>query len=366
MERTSAFRGCLLALAVGDAMGYAVDSKTWPQIQADYGPNGLLGYDLANGYADVTSYTQLAVYTANGLLLGQTRGQLRGKMAPYINYIALALREWAASQRRYNLPENIYCWAYKVPELRRRRCMDTWMLNSLDKNKFGTLADPVNRYPSPCSLTTAAAVGMFCAGEGMDLPWEESDRLGAEAVALLYGSPYAFLTGAIVSRIVRSLLTDRDTPLRDVFAQSIAAIEDAYEREYPLVHEIAMTARRGINLAYDRMKRVDAMEALACQDAHQVLAGALCAALSFETDFDSAMICAVNHSGHSAAVAALTGAFLGARMGDGALPEFYLECLEVSPMLQTLAYDLRQGCPMERHTRLFDMDWDRKYLHGEY
>ena len=68
-ELQSAHRGCLLGLAVGDAMGYAVDSKSWAEIQEDYGPNGLLGYDLVNGYADVTSYTQIAAFTCNGLLL---------------------------------------------------------------------------------------------------------------------------------------------------------------------------------------------------------------------------------------------------------------------------------------------------------
>ena len=30
-----------------------------------------------------------------------------------------------------------------------------------------------------------------------------------------------------------------------------------------------------------------------------------------------------------------------------------------------LADDLVQGCPMEMGSRLFDDDWDRKYLHGE-
>ena len=54
-SRQSLYRGCLLGLAVGDAMGYTVDNKSWQEIREDYGPNGLLGYDLVNGYADVTS-----------------------------------------------------------------------------------------------------------------------------------------------------------------------------------------------------------------------------------------------------------------------------------------------------------------------
>ena len=89
MERNIlSYRGCLLGLAVGDAMGYSVDKKTWEEICRDYGPNGLLGYDLANGSADVTSYTQLAVFLCNGLLLGTTRGN----PSLYSRYMSLAMQ----------------------------------------------------------------------------------------------------------------------------------------------------------------------------------------------------------------------------------------------------------------------------------
>ena len=59
------------------------------------------------------------------------------------------------------------------------------------------------------------------------------------------------------------------------------------------------------------------------------------------------------------------GAILGARCGEEALPEFYMEGLEVAETLLELADDLIQGCPMVRGNKLFDGDWDRKYLHGE-
>ena len=97
-------RGALLGLAVGDAMGYTVDSLSIQEIRQSYGPNGLLGYDLVNGYADVTSYTQLAAFTCNGLLLGLTRGQMTGKMLPLHRYVGLSSREWAASQRPWGRP----------------------------------------------------------------------------------------------------------------------------------------------------------------------------------------------------------------------------------------------------------------------
>ena len=46
LQQTS-YRGCLLGMAVGDAMGYTVDNRSLSEIREDYGPNGLLGYDLA-------------------------------------------------------------------------------------------------------------------------------------------------------------------------------------------------------------------------------------------------------------------------------------------------------------------------------
>ena len=109
-DKKGQFRGMLLGLAVGDAMGYTIDGSSWKEIQQSYGPNGLLGYDLVNGYADVTSYTQLAAFTCNGLLLGLTRGQMTGKMLPLFRYVGLSSREWAASQKPWGRPSTTFCW----------------------------------------------------------------------------------------------------------------------------------------------------------------------------------------------------------------------------------------------------------------
>ena len=109
---------------------------------------------------------------------------------------------------------------------------------------------------------------------------------------------------------------------------------------------------------------VEVMDRLRCETAAQVLAGAVYACLVSREEFDHAMIVAVNHSGRSAAVGALAGAILGARLGEEALPEFYIECLEPAETLRELADDLFTGCPMELGNKLFDLDWDQKYLHG--
>lgn len=374
ISKRELFRGCLTGLAIGDAMGYTVDTKTWPQIQEDYGPYGLMGFDLVNGYADVTSHTQLAAFTCNGLLIGQTRGQVRGTMAPLVRYVEVAQQEWAIGQRRYDQPGRNLCWVFRVSELRRRHCTDTRMVEILNRalersrvsrDYRGSMEAPRNSYDDPASITSAAAVGLFahCAR----LEQEELDRLGAESVALTYGSPLAFLPGAVIAHLVSRCLAEPAAPLKKLVEEALLALEAQFAREYRQVKEITALARQAVTMAESRnLKPVEAMERLKCDNGAQVLAGAVYASLLCEEDFDRAMIVAVNHSGKSAAVGALTGAILGARAGLRGLPEFYVESLEIAPVLRELADDLLQGCPMVKGNKLFDGDWDRKYLHGEY
>lgn len=355
-------RGCLLGLAVGDAMGYTVDRKSLDEIREAYGPNGLLGYDLVNGYAEITSYTQLTAFTVNGILVGLTQGQMRGAMAPLVRYIALAVKEWGRSQR-YCQPERNYCWLSTVSEMKRRRCMDNWMLSLLEREKLGTMEEPISKSAHPAAVTEAVAVALL-AGK-LNLSQEECNRLGAEAVALTHGDPEAFLSAAALVNALCLLLSGKELRPEEVARETLEAIQFQFGREYCQTAKLWELFQLAITLSQSqKVSQMEAMEQLGCETAGEVLAGALYACMTCHGDFDTAMITAVNHSGRSAAVGAITGALLGAYLGQEALPEFYLECLEPVQCLLELAEDMIHGCPMDAGSNLFDGDWDRKYRHG--
>ena len=366
ISRRDTYRGCLLGLAIGDAMGYPADTKTWPQIQEEYGPYGLMGYDLRNGYAEISSHTQIAAFSCNGLLLGLTRGQVYGKMAPFVRYAALAQQEWAAGQRRYDQPSRNHCWVFRVPEMRQRHCTDTRMVETLNRGRLGSLEDPVNKHDTPASLASAIAAGLFA--DTGKLKQAEADRLGAECVAVTHGHPLAFLPGAMTAHLISGCLRHPDRPLRLLIKDALSALQEQFVREYPReVGQVTALTEQAMSLAEERLMRpVDAMERLKCDTGAEILAGALYAVLLCEEDFDNAMVIAVNHSGRSAAVSCLTGAILGARLGEQMLPEFYMDGLYIADALRDLADDLVTGCPMVQGSLLFDCDWESKYLHGEY
>ena len=347
-----AYLGCLLGLAAGDAMGAPVDKKTWREIRADYGPGGLMGYDLTAGGPAVTSNTQLCAFTANGLLLGQTQERLKGRTVPYARYIALSQKEWASAQRRWSTLRRTYCWVYWAEEFRSRRCADSRMMDTLALERIGSPAEPINRLDGPGSLTSAVAAGLFAPGG--------ASVLGAETVALTYGKPTAFITGAITADLIGKLLRNNELPLMRQLEMTLKEADARFRETWPQTIDVIRTVIRAVELARSGCGRQIAMEELLCGSAAQVLAGAVYALLTCGDDFDAAMITAVNHSGRSSAVAALTGAFLGAKLGVDGIPDFYLDGLEGAAVLRELAEDLYTGCPAH-----MDLEWDRKYLQGE-
>lgn len=353
-QRESEIRGCLLGLAVGDAMGYPVNKKTWDEICENYGPNGLLGYDLANGQADITSYTQLAAFVCNGLLLATSRG----KFDKLPRYLAMSLREWAKSQQFRGTPEKTYCWVAQVPEMRRRLCMDTRLLDALTREQLGTPEKPVCRSDTPSSLSAAVAVALLYDPEKMRR--EQLCRLGAQAVAFTHGTPETFLTGAVLACGISQVLENPGRPVGETFLEAAQFVEE--ELAYPEIDGVIRQLEAAVRYGADpELSPLAALSMLGCTTAAECLAGAVYAASVHPANFDEGMISAVNHSGCSSAVATLTGAILGAKLGVEALPDFYLESLEAGEILVELSEDIvRQRELM----CVFDDDWDQKYNQG--
>lgn len=351
-------KGCLLGLAVGDAMGLTVDKKTLVEILMDYGPAGLLGYDLVNGVAEISSYTQVAAFSCNGLLLSLSRGH-----NTYLRTVTLALKEWAHAQHLPRDPQKRSCWLRHVPQMRTRQNMDARTLDALTRDMLGSPEKPLNQSIGPGTLPAVIPVGLIFSPERME--FHEIGELGARIVALTHGDVETFLCGAVMAYAIAGIVQAPESSLEQNLTHAVQAMQAQYEAAFPEAKQLGEKLCNALELAAEPQEsHRDIMEQLECTGCSQVLAGTFYAASACRGDFDSAMIIAVNHSGRSAAVGALTGALLGAQLGEAALPEFYLECLEAAPVLRELAQDLYNCNPGQLRSRLFDDDFDRKYTHG--
>ena len=353
-RRESAIRGCLLGLAVGDAMGAPVDRMNWDQICETYGPDGLLGYDTANDNADITSYTQLAAFGCNGLLLATSRE----KYDKLPRYLAMSQREWAKSQQFRGAGEKTFCWLAQVPCMRIRRCMDSKLLEALGRDALGTPEKPMLRSETPAALTAAISAAVLYNPEKMSR--EDLAKLGAYSVAFTNGDPLAWRSGAVLACALGSLLQEPEMSLIDCFTEAAETVKQVYPgKESENVQALLQLA---ITYAGDEtLTPLAALSMLGCTTADRCLAGAVYACVYSAEDLDTALIAAVNHAGSSCAVAAVTGAIMGAKLGAEPLPDFYLESLSQVEVLNELARDIAQGAAAYG---IFDTEWDKKYNQG--
>lgn len=355
-ELQSVYRGCLLGLAAGDAMGYTVDELSLEEIRENYGPGGLMGYDLRNDSAQVTSYTQIAAYTANGLLLGLTRG----KPNTWLRFIAQALKEWAKRQHFPRDPEKSFCWVSQIPELRRRHCRDAWMLDAMRFDAPGTPDKPINSAATPGALLAGVVIGLFYRSDRMEP--SQVGTLALHTAALTHGDPEPMLCAVTLAYAVAGLVQEPHIPLKEHFTHAVEAMDNQFRERFSQTAQLSAKLKLAIGLAESRaIPNCADMEQLRCDSAGECLAGAMYACLLNPDDLDGALITAVNHSGRSAAVGAITGAILGLTLTESALPDFYLESLEAAPALRVLADDLVAGSPA---AGLFNDDWDQKYTQG--
>lgn len=231
------------------------------------------------------------------------------------------------------------------------------MLDAL-RMDLGTPDKPANRHSTPGALTGAMMVGLAYDEKYMDP--RQVGALGAQVVALTNGSPYAFLSGAVLANLLAGILHEPELSLQAQIQQAIDAMQLQFAN-HGQAEEVANYLRRAITLAQSGKDPRQVMEDFSCRESHECLAAALYACVVSPEDFDGAMILAINHSGRSGAVGALTGGILGAALGAEALPEFYLENLECADIMETLAADLSTGSPT---SGLFNDDWDYKYIQG--
>ena len=92
-------RGSLMAGAAGDALGYEVEFMSRRAILSRFGEQGITKFALDNdGKALISDDTQMTLFTANSMLMGLTRGHMRGIGGRPEKYVMGAYLDWYYTQ----------------------------------------------------------------------------------------------------------------------------------------------------------------------------------------------------------------------------------------------------------------------------
>ncbi|MDD6033432.1 MAG: ADP-ribosylglycohydrolase family protein [Oscillospiraceae bacterium] len=330
MKKLDRFRGCLLAGAAGDALGYAVEFIPLNTIRTRYGPGGIRAYDLREGLALISDDTQMTLFTANGLLLGEQTGDYAGS-------IHRCYLDWLLTQRaRGEVTEGKVSWLNGVPALNHPRAPGNTCLAALESGKAGSVRQPINNSKGCGGVMRVAPAGLY---------FEDPARaasIAAEAAALTHGHPLGWLPAALLGAAV-SLAAYTDLPLDEVIRESEAVLQRLWP-ELPELSQLLELTERAVSLAENGLPDIDAIRQLGQGwVGDEALAIAVFCALRYPEDLEGALIASVNHSGDSDSTGSIAGNLLGARLGLSALPAAFREHLEASDTILQAADDLFAG-----------------------
>lgn len=374
MNDIAKYRGCLIGGAAGDALGYPVEFMSLASIKKKYGEKGIVNYDLHDGVARISDDTQMTLFTATGILLGETRGCVRGLAGPPWSYVWLSYKDWYRTQtEEFPMGGAHFSWLNDVPELFARRAPGNTCMSVLSKEKEGSVDNRINNSKGCGGVMRVAPVGLHFGRKNIyrpDTPHEIME-IGAETAALTHGHPLGYIPAAALSYLI-ALLAHNDMPLEEAvdemkYATSCEYGNDGEQGSYDDFRDLLDKA---CFLAQDtNINDIDAIRELGeGWVAEEALAIAIFCSLRYSNDFEKGIITAVNHDGDSDSTGSITGNILGAYLGLSHIPDHFIEKLELKDVILEVADDLAMDCPLNSWdmggTTEEEILWENKYFHN--
>ncbi|MBO4443681.1 MAG: ADP-ribosylglycohydrolase family protein [Bacteroidaceae bacterium] len=373
-------RGSLIGGAAGDALGYPVEFMSWQEIKNRYGNKGITKYELTNGVAQISDDTQMTLFTANGMMMGLTRGYLRGIGGEPQFYVQYAYQDWYNTQtdsyhnhidKEGKYKPFGYSWLNGIPELYSRRAPGNTCLSAI-KEFITNHQTPQNNSKGCGGVMRVAPWPLFCACHEIRYSIEEIDVAGGEIARLTHKHPLGWMPAIVLSHILYRLVKEErlssfsTEALRNTFAEIVEealmmlpklivlnnvseltwdkqqTLDEAFHKDINYFIKLIIKA---LSLAKNESSDLENIRLLGeGWVGEEALAIAIYAVARHIDSFEDALIAAVNHDGDSDSTGSIAGNIIGAVVGYEAIPIHFKRHLEIREVILSLADDLHQGC----------------------
>ena len=347
-----------------------------------YGKKGITEYELDPklGKALISDDTQMTLFTANGLLAGETRAKMKGIAAPPRNYVEKAYQDWLLTQEMtfesYQKAEYLSTqktsWLLDIPELFARRAPGNTCLAALRnlRRKKQEIQDyihsPQNDSKGCGGVMRVAPAGLFQASSIEKLDYE-----GAQMAAITHGHSLGYMTGAVLTHIINRIVfpapgdeeSHEKRSLKEIILEARDVTRELFKGDVYL-KKLTDAIEKAIKLSENQEEDLKNIHELGeGWVAEETLAISLYCSLRYQNDFSAGIIAAVNHKGDSDSTGAVTGNILGAWLGYEQIEDKWKKDLELLEIILEIAGDISQGCRINEYSGPEeDPDWERKYI----
>lgn len=312
------FRGCLLAGAIGDALGWPIEFSSTRDVIMQFGEKGIQDLVLNNkGFAEITDDTQLTLFTAEGIISDDPMGVYKA----YIHWLH------TQGYREFTREKISEIWLVNVPEMNVRRAPGITCVKALQSNRCGSLQDPINNSKGCGCVMRMAPAGLYY---HHDTAFDK----GIEFAAITHGHPLGYLSAGAFSYLISNIM--EDIPLEKAVDNTLQKLSQY--REARECFEKVEQAYRYAKTEIDHREVIHTL-GLGWVSEEALSIGIYCA-LHFQNDIETALLSAVNHDGDSDSTGSITGNILGAYYGGNPLPKTWVDRLELKNVIIQVADEL--------------------------
>lgn len=324
------FKGCLLAGAVGDALGAPVEFMSRESILQQFGKSGIRDFVPAYGrQGAITDDTQMTLFTAEGLLESWHRNEdiLVSVSRSYLHWLKTQGISHPLLQRQQPFKPDALV---NHPDLNHQRAPGKTCLSALQSMKqLGELA--TNNSKGCGGVMRVAPVALFY----YSLPYtddtlEKVFHTGGQIAAITHGHPTSIWSSAVLALIIYCLLHGHSLP-DALQAAKVLLIKQPDHKETLTSLEMAIALANSDNSPSGAIRQLG--EGWIAEEALAISVYCVLKADSLE----DALVMAVNHDGDSDSTGAIAGNLAGAIYGIQAVPEKWLSSLELHDTLTSIA-----------------------------
>ena len=324
-HRLDNYQGCLIGGAIGDALGAPVEFMPLYEIKRKYGSDGinkLLQNDSQK--SEFTDDTQMTIFTADGLI----KSALKNHSINNINFYDVfeSYGDWLNTQRNKHAHKG---WISDIKELYRVKAPGNTCISSIMSGEPGTLDKKINDSKGNGGTMRVAPVGLMYYNNP-----SRAFNIAVGCCALTHSRPEAYLSAGAMASIIAYII--KGETIESAVEKSIKILErkNNNEKVVGLLKNALMYSKKNI-LPEDVISQLGSG-----WTGDEALAISVYSALKYSDDFKKAVECAVNITGDSDTVGAITGNIIGAYLGAKEIPTEYKDKIEMYDVLSNLAQDL--------------------------
>lgn len=209
-------------------------------------------------------------------------------------------------------------------------------MEALRGRQMGTITKPLNDSKGCGEVMRVPPLALALYGQNISI--SQTALLGSKAAAITHGHELGYIPAAALTFLIAELLNG-------------ISLEDAVKHISPLIislfpmsenlNRLLMLIAQAQTLAHLNAPADKAFKLLGQGwVAEETLAIAIYCSLKYSNDFEKGVLTAVNHSGDSDSTGSVTGQVLGAYLGFEAIPQKYIEPLELKEVIIKYAGNL--------------------------